>query len=65
MLEPTLVLREGCVDLKEKPEGGRLRVGERSRMRLYAGPDRNSMVVFALGAHTCVGVELHVAAPTW
>ena len=23
------------------------------------------MVVFAVGAHNCVGVQLHVGAPTW
>ena len=65
MLEPTLVLREGRVDLKEKPEGGWLRVGERWWMYLSAGSDRISMVAFAVGAHDCVGVQLHVGAPTW
>ena len=38
MLELILVLREGRVDLEEKPEGGQLRVGERWRVCLYAGP---------------------------
>ena len=65
MLEPTLVLREGRVGLKEKPEGGRLRVGERWLMRLYSGPNGSSMPVFAGEAHDCVGVQLHVGAPTW
>ena len=65
MLEPTLVLREGGLELKEKSEGGRLRVGERSLMRLYAGPKGISMVVFAAEAHNRVGVQLHVDAPTW
>jgi hypothetical protein len=46
MLEPTLVLTGGRADVKEKPEGGRLRAGERSLMRLYAGPNGISMVVF-------------------
>lgn len=65
MLEPTLVLREGRVGLKKKPEGGRLRVGERSRMHLWAGPNGISMLVFAVGAHDHVGVQLHVGVPTW
>jgi hypothetical protein len=65
MREPTLVLREGRVDLKEKPEGGRLRVGARSLMRLYSGPNGSSTPVFAGGAHSRVGVQLHVGAPTW
>jgi hypothetical protein len=65
MLEPTLVLRERCVDVKEGPEGGRLRVGERSLMRLYYGPNGSSMPVFGGEAHHCVGVQLHVDAPTW
>ena len=60
MLEPTLVLREGRVDLKEKPEGGRLRVGARALMRLYSGPNGSSTPVFAGEAHDCVGVQLHV-----
>jgi len=34
MLEPTLVLWEGRVDLQEKSEGGPLRVGERCPVRL-------------------------------
>ena len=65
MLEPTLVLREGRVDLKERTEGGRLRVGERLLMRVYAGPNGISMVAFAADAHDCVGVQSHVGAPTW
>ena len=65
MLEPILVLREGRVDLKEKPQGGRLRASERRLMRLYAGPNGISMVVFAAEVHGRVGVQLHVGAPTW
>jgi hypothetical protein len=65
MLEPTLVLREGRVDLKGKPEGGWLRVGERSLMRSYSGTNGSSMPVFAEEAHDCAGVQLHVGAPTW
>jgi len=65
MLEPTLVLKEGRVDLKGRPEGGRLRVGKRSLMRLYSGPSGNSMPAFAGEAHDSVGVQLHVGAPTW
>jgi hypothetical protein len=57
MLEPTLVLREGRVDLKEKPEGGRLRIGECSLMRLYSGPNGSSMPGFAAEAHDGVGVQ--------
>lgn len=53
------------VDLKEKPEGGGLRVGERWLMRLYSGPNGSSMPVFAGEAPDCVGVQLHVGAPTW
>jgi len=64
MLEPTLVLREGRAGLKEKPEGGRLRVGERSLIRLYSGPNGSSMPVFAGEAHDCVGVQLHADAWT-
>lgn len=65
MLDPTLVLQERRVDLKEKPEGGRVRVGARSPMRLYSGSSGSSMSVFAGEAHDCVGVQLHVGAPTW
>lgn len=65
MLEPTLVLMEGCVDLKEKSEGGRLRVGERWPMRSHSTPKGSSILVFAAGAHGRVGVQLHVGAPTW
>ena len=55
----------GRVDLKEWPEAGRLRVGKRSLMRLYSGPNDISVQVFADEAHDCVGVQLHVGAPTW
>ena len=65
MLEPTLVLREGCVELQEKSEGGFLRIGERWTMRLHSVPKGSSMPVFAVGAHGHVGVQLHVGAPTW
>jgi hypothetical protein len=65
MLEPTLVLREGRVDLKEKPEGGRLRVGEHSLDAFVLCPNGISMPVFGGEAHDCVGVPLHVGAPTW
>ena len=65
MLEHTLVLREGRVDVKEKSEGGPLRVGERSLMRLHCAPKGISMSVFARQAHDSVGVQLHVGAPTW
>jgi hypothetical protein len=65
MLEPALVLREGRVELKEKPEGGRLRVGVRLLVRLYSGPNGSSMSGFAGEAHDGVGVQLHVGAPTW
>jgi hypothetical protein len=65
MLEPSLVRREGRVDPKEKPEGGRLRIGECSLMRLYSGPNGSSMPGFAGEAHDSVGVQLHVGAPTW
>lgn len=65
MLEPTLVLREGRVDLKEKPEGGPLRVGERCPVRLHRALEGSSTAVFAAGAHGRVGVQLQVGAPTW
>ena len=65
MLEPTLVLREGRVELKEKSEGGLRRVGECSLMRLYSGPSGTSMPVSAAEAHGRVGVPLHVGAPAW
>lgn len=65
MLEFDLVLREGRVDLKEKPAGGRLRVGKRSLMGLCSDPNGISMAVFAAAAHNHVGVQLHVGAPTW
>jgi hypothetical protein len=65
MLEPTLVLREGRFDLKEKSEGGRLRVSEYSVMRWYAGPSGIPMGFFAAEVHDRVGVQLHVGAPTW
>jgi|SRR5579872_65280 len=65
MLERTLILREERVDLKDKLEGGQLRVGERSLMRLYSGPNPSSMPVLAGEAHHCVGVQLHGGAPTW
>jgi hypothetical protein len=65
MLEPALVLMQGCVDLKEKPEGGRLRIGARPLMLLYSGANGGSMPVFAGNTHECVGVQLHVGAPTW
>ena len=65
MLKPTLVLMEGCVALKNRAERGRLRVGERSPMRLYSDPNDSSMPVFAAEAHGRVGVQLHVGAPTW
>ena len=65
MLEPTLVLLEGFVDLKRKSEGGRLRVGERWPMRLHSDLSGCSMPVFAGEAHGRVGVQLHVGAPAW
>lgn len=65
MLEPTLVLMEGCVDRKEKSEGGGLRVGEQSPMRLHSAPNGSSMPVFVAGAHSRAGVLLHAGAPSW
>ena len=59
MLEPTFVPRERRSDLKENPEGGRLRVGGCSLMRLYSGPNGSSMPVFVEEAHYRVGVQLH------
>ena len=55
MLEPALVLREGRVELKEKPEGGRLRVGVRLLVRLYSGPNGSSMSGFAGEAYLGLG----------
>ena len=34
-------------------------------MRLYSGPYGISMVFFGGEAHSRVGVQLHVRAPTW
>jgi hypothetical protein len=47
MLELTLVLMEGCVELKEKAEGGGLRAGKRLSAWLGFAPNGSSMPVFA------------------
>jgi hypothetical protein len=65
MLELTLVLLEGRVDLKERAVRGQFRVGKWMLMELRGAANRRSTAVFAAETQGRVGVRLHVVAPDW
>ncbi len=65
MLEPTLVLMEGRVDLKVRAARGQFRAGKRLLMGLHWTANRSSTAVLAAGTHSRIGVPSHVGAQDW
>jgi hypothetical protein len=65
MLEPTLVLMEGRVELKERAARGQRRANKWLPRGLRRAASGSSTADLAARTHDRGGVQLHVGAPDW